>query len=87
MTLTIDLSKDLEAALIAHAQAEGVDAAGYARLVLERALGMEEASSGPPLRRVLGWPALTGIGLGTMLGGIFPTIESSYNAPRDELRS
>ncbi len=29
---------------------------------------------GPSLRRVLGWPALTAIGLGTMLGGIFPTI-------------
>ncbi len=29
---------------------------------------------GPKLRRVLGWPALTAIGLGTMLGGIFPTI-------------
>ena len=27
-----------------------------------------------PLRRALGWPALTCIGLGTMLGGIFPTI-------------
>ena len=26
------------------------------------------------MRRVLGWPALTAIGLGTMLGGIFPTI-------------
>ncbi len=26
------------------------------------------------LRRALGWPALTAIGLGTMLGGIFPTI-------------
>ena len=31
-------------------------------------------SSQPPLRRALGWPALTAIGLGTMLGGIFPTI-------------
>jgi APA family basic amino acid/polyamine antiporter len=31
-------------------------------------------SGGPKLRRVLGWPALTAIGLGTMLGGIFPTI-------------
>jgi APA family basic amino acid/polyamine antiporter len=29
---------------------------------------------GPTLRRALGWPALTAIGLGTMLGGIFPTI-------------
>lgn len=31
-------------------------------------------SEGPALRRVLGWPALTCIGLGTMLGGIFPTV-------------
>jgi hypothetical protein len=50
MTLTIDLSKDLEAALVAHAQAEGVDAAGYARRVLARALGMEDGSSGPPFK-------------------------------------
>lgn len=32
------------------------------------------ANEGPTLRRALGWPALTAIGLGTMLGGIFPTI-------------
>jgi basic amino acid/polyamine antiporter, APA family len=31
-------------------------------------------AEGPALRRVLGWPALTAIGLGTMLGGIFPTL-------------
>lgn len=29
---------------------------------------------GPRLRRVLGWPGLVGIGLGTMIGGIFTTI-------------
>jgi basic amino acid/polyamine antiporter, APA family len=29
---------------------------------------------GPKLRRVLGWPGLIAIGLGTMLGGIFTTI-------------
>jgi APA family basic amino acid/polyamine antiporter len=33
-------------------------------------------TTGPVLRRALGWPALTAIGLGTMLGGIFPTIGS-----------
>jgi hypothetical protein len=49
MTLIIDLSKDLEAALVAHAHAEGVDAAGYARRVLARALGMEE-EPGPSLQ-------------------------------------
>ncbi len=37
-------------------------------------------SSGPTLRRVLGWPALTAIGLGTMLGGIFPTIGAGAHA-------
>ncbi|MFY9719522.1 MAG: amino acid permease [Candidatus Cybelea sp.] len=37
-------------------------------------------SAGPSLRRVLGWPALTGIGLGTMLGGIFPTIGAGAHA-------
>ncbi len=30
MTLTIDLSKELEAALKTHVEAQGVDAAGYA---------------------------------------------------------
>ena len=37
-------------------------------------------SAGPSLRRVLGWPALTAIGLGTMLGGIFPTIGAGAHA-------
>ncbi|MGP8100226.1 MAG: amino acid permease [Candidatus Cybelea sp.] len=32
------------------------------------------------MRRVLGWPALTGIGLGTMLGGIFTTIGAGAHA-------
>ncbi len=31
-------------------------------------------NDGPALRRVLGWPALVGIGLGTMVGGVFSTI-------------
>ncbi|MDP9110060.1 MAG: amino acid permease, partial [Candidatus Eremiobacteraeota bacterium] len=34
----------------------------------------------PRLRRALGWPALTAIGLGTMLGGIFPTIGAGAHA-------
>jgi hypothetical protein len=50
MTLTIDLSNELEAALTALAQAEGVDAEGYARRILERALGVEEGTSGPPFK-------------------------------------
>src|SRR5579864_6534615 len=35
---------------------------------------------GPTLRRALGWPGLTAIGLGTMLGGIFPTIGAGAHA-------
>lgn len=50
MTLIIDLSKELEQALRTHAQAEGVDAVGYARRVLERALGMGEEPPGPPFK-------------------------------------
>ncbi|MBV9232516.1 MAG: amino acid permease [Candidatus Eremiobacteraeota bacterium] len=38
------------------------------------------AGEGPTLRRVLGWPSLTAIGLGTMLGGIFPTIGAGAHA-------
>jgi hypothetical protein len=38
MTLTIELSDDLEAALTAHAEASGVSVAGYARRVLEEAI-------------------------------------------------
>lgn len=37
-------------------------------------------AEGPVLRRALGWPALTAIGLGTMLGGIFPTIGAGAHA-------
>ncbi len=37
-------------------------------------------SDGPTLRRTLGWPALTAIGLGTMLGGIFPTLGAGAHA-------
>ena len=37
-------------------------------------------NEGPTLRRALGWPALTAIGLGTMLGGIFPTIGAGAHA-------
>ena len=35
---------------------------------------------GPKLRRALGWPALAAIGLGTMLGGIYPTIGAGAHA-------
>ncbi|MDQ6826072.1 MAG: amino acid permease [Candidatus Eremiobacteraeota bacterium] len=35
---------------------------------------IEPEKRGPKLRRVLGWPGLVAIGLGTMIGGIFTTI-------------
>ncbi len=41
---------------------------------------LPETGEGPTLRRALGWPALTAIGLGTMLGGIFPTIGAGAHA-------
>jgi len=50
MTLTIDLSKELEVALKQEALAQGVDEAGYARRVLERALDVEEKQPGPPFK-------------------------------------
>ncbi|HEV2199467.1 MAG TPA: hypothetical protein VGR73_06585 [Bryobacteraceae bacterium] len=50
MTLIIDLPGELAQALNTHAQAEGVDAAGFARRVLERALGMEQEPPGPPFK-------------------------------------
>lgn len=53
----------------------------FRQLFARQPLGWTEPpSSGPPLRRVLGWPALAGIGLGTMLGGIFPTIGAGAHA-------
>ena len=39
-----------------------------------------EIEGAPSLRRALGWPALIGIGLGTMLGGIFTTMGSGAQA-------
>jgi basic amino acid/polyamine antiporter, APA family len=56
-------------------------------LILRRLLARQplswtlpENEEGPALRRALGWPALTAIGLGTMLGGIFPTIGAGAHA-------
>lgn len=49
----------------------------FARQPLEWTI---EESGEPKLRRALGWPALTAIGLGTMLGGIFPTIGTGAHA-------
>jgi APA family basic amino acid/polyamine antiporter len=49
----------------------------FARQPLAWTLPEEE---GPTLRRALRWPALTAIGLGTMLGGIFPTIGAGAHA-------
>ena len=50
MSIILDLSKELETALRARAQAEGVDAEGYARRILERALGFEADRPGPPFK-------------------------------------
>ncbi|HEU5478965.1 MAG TPA: amino acid permease, partial [Candidatus Tumulicola sp.] len=50
----------------------------FARQPLEWTASLDPKS--PTLRRVLGWPALTAIGLGTMLGGIFPTIGAGAHA-------
>ena len=50
MSLIIDPSKELEAALKSHARAEGLDPSEYARRLLERALGVEEQPPGPPFK-------------------------------------
>ena len=51
------------------------------RAIMKRLLAVQplsrvrpEEEGAPKLRRALGWPALIGIGLGTMLGGIFTTM-------------
>jgi plasmid stability protein len=57
VTLTIELPDNLEAVLKAHASAQGVSAAGYARSVLERAL--ISSSAVPPASQI---PFKTGRG-------------------------
>ncbi|HEY1428679.1 MAG TPA: amino acid permease [Candidatus Tumulicola sp.] len=49
----------------------------FARQPLQWISGKTE---GPALRRALGWPSLAAIGLGTMLGGIFPTLGAGAHA-------
>ena len=44
------------------------------RLLARQPLTSTRATDGPALRRALGVPGLVGVGLGTMLGGIFTTI-------------
>jgi APA family basic amino acid/polyamine antiporter len=54
---------------------------GFARLFARQPLqSISGRSDGPALRRALGWPALAAIGLGTMLGGIFPTLGAGAHA-------
>jgi APA family basic amino acid/polyamine antiporter len=54
---------------------------GLAQLFARQPLQWTAGSNdGPTLRRALGWPALTAIGLGTMLGGIFPTLGAGAHA-------
>lgn len=50
MSITIELTPELEAAVALHAQAEGVDAARYVHRVLERALGIVTELNGPPFK-------------------------------------
>jgi APA family basic amino acid/polyamine antiporter len=59
-----------------------VSSSPFRQLFARQPLGWTPStgSQGPALRRVLGWPALTAIGLGTMLGGIFPTIGAGAHA-------
>jgi len=45
VSLIIDPSKELEAALKMQARAEGLDTPEYARRLLERALGIDESSA------------------------------------------
>ncbi len=52
----------------------------WKRLVATQPYDRERAGGGVALRRVLGVPGLIGVGLGTMLGGIFATIGVGMNA-------
>jgi hypothetical protein len=61
MTLTIELSDKLEAALKAQASARGVSPAGYVRTILERDLASSlENQAGPPFKT--GWGVLAKYG-------------------------
>jgi APA family basic amino acid/polyamine antiporter len=51
----------------------------WKRLVATQPHDREREASGVALRRVLGVPGLIGVGLGTMLGGIFATIGVGMN--------
>ena len=52
----------------------------WKRLVATQPHDRERIAGGTTLRRVLGVPGLIGVGLGTMLGGIFATIGVGMNA-------
>ena len=58
-------------ALMAGVPRKSLAARLFATQPLDRVRGEHD---GPSLRRVLGWPALIAIGLGTMVGGVFSTI-------------
>jgi len=63
MTLTIELPDNLETALRAQANAQGVSAAGYVRDILERELApVLFIQSGPPFRTGRGVLARYGAG-------------------------
>jgi hypothetical protein len=75
MTLTIDLPDNLQAALRAHASAEGVSEAGYIRRMLERDLTTPEAeethaNGGGMTRSQLAGQRIRELRKGVTLGGI-----------------
>jgi hypothetical protein len=74
MTLTIDLPDNLQAALSAHASAEGVSEAGYIRRMLERDLTISEAeqttTNGGMTRSQIAGQRIRELRKGVTLGGI-----------------
>jgi plasmid stability protein len=62
MTLTIELPDDLQAALRAQANAQGVSEAGYVRTVLERELAVPSEAGSHPFKTGAGSLAKYGPG-------------------------
>ncbi|MFN2448352.1 MAG: amino acid permease [Candidatus Baltobacteraceae bacterium] len=79
--------RDVRAPVVGQGGSAGRNGASLALQKIVRRLSARQplawtkgSGEGPALRRALGWPALTAIGLGTMLGGIFPTIGAGAHA-------
>ncbi len=62
VTLTIDLPDDLDAALKAHAKAQGVSAAGFVSRVIQQALSEKQDSAVKPKKSAYGILARYGPG-------------------------